>query len=230
MLEIIVVLLQIFLLYLLATKLQKKIFVLGFLLTKSKKFATSITSILLLPGTIIHEVSHWLAAELLGVPTGEMNLMPRFEEGLGIKMGSIQVAKTDFVRRTLVGLAPLVMGLFIIVLAAHFLSFPTWERFSPLTDIPLILSIFLVSNTMFSSAKDLEAAFPFFTVLAITIFALNYFNVPVPIKVSNAVFTLTPKFLVSFTFAIAIDLFFYATAIFLTKISEKITKRKIIIQ
>jgi hypothetical protein len=94
---------------------------------------------LLAPGVILHELSHWLMAKLLFVPTGKMVLFrshdkkparqyryrrtpaPQTVEPNADKvvLGYVEVAKTDPIRQSLIGLAPLVTGLLaLIVLAA----------------------------------------------------------------------------------------------------------------
>ncbi|GAF95383.1 unnamed protein product, partial [marine sediment metagenome] len=49
---------------------------LGLLLMGDNETATLLYFVLLLPGILIHELSHWLAAKLLGVRTGKISLWP----------------------------------------------------------------------------------------------------------------------------------------------------------
>lgn len=115
-------------------------------------------ALLFLPGTILHEISHMIVAGLLLVPVGEIDLWPQVEEN-GIRLGSIQVGKTDILRRFIIGIAPIVVGLFImtsilVIFKETLLDSPSiWQ-------IGLILyAVFEIGNTMFSSKKDLEGAF-----------------------------------------------------------------------
>src|SRR3990167_9762947 len=65
--------------------------------------------LLFFPGVIIHELSHFLVSELLFVKTFHMELWPKLEHGR-IKMGSVQIQQTDIIRRLLIGVAPIIVG------------------------------------------------------------------------------------------------------------------------
>lgn len=123
------------------------------------KALPTIYFLLFFPGVAIHELSHFLMASLLLVPTGEISLLPDEK-----RMGSIEIAKTDPVRQSLVGLAPLMIG--TIVLTAIFRS-PYQEN------LLFLYLIFSVSNTMFTSQSDRRAWAGLFAWLAI-IFMLVY--------------------------------------------------------
>jgi hypothetical protein len=76
--------------------------------------------VLLLPGVIIHEVSHWLMARVLGVPVQRFSLGPvRKGRGGRVSLGSIQVSKVDPVREGLIGMAPLIGGSAVILLIGN---------------------------------------------------------------------------------------------------------------
>jgi len=68
---------------------------------------------LFFPGTVIHELAHLLAAGLLFVKTGSMEIIPKVMDD-EIRLGSVQVAKTDPFRRTIIGVAPVLLGMAII--------------------------------------------------------------------------------------------------------------------
>lgn len=70
-------------------------------------------AIIYFPGTVLHELSHYFAAKLLFVQTGRISLLPHFKED-GLELGSVQIAKTDFLRRFLIGIAPLVTGVSLL--------------------------------------------------------------------------------------------------------------------
>ena len=120
---------------------------------------------ILLLGTIVHEVAHFSAATILRVPTGELSVMPQLEtvnngKSKQVKAGRLEIVETDPFRQTLIGLAPMVIGLIIIYLIGKLL----------LPDISLILNskflihnslviyfLFIISVTMFSSRQDLQS-------------------------------------------------------------------------
>ncbi len=148
----------------------RSMYLLFFLVTKSRSVAIHLYALLMLPGTIFHELSHWLVAEILQVPTGKFDYMPR-SEGNSIRMGSIQIGNVDPFRRTVIGLAPVITGVILLIVITSF--FPTLgSSYSPISaqlflnllytvsirNLALLYLVFTISNTMFSSKKDLEAA------------------------------------------------------------------------
>ncbi len=138
MIYLILLILEILVLYLLMRRLLQKLY---------RKLGIWFFSILFLPGTFFHEISHFLTALFLLVPVGNIELLPEKIEG-GLKMGSVPIGKTDPVRRALVGIAPVVFGLCIIFVTTT-LSIPIWAH---------AYIAFEVGNTMFSSKKDLEGS------------------------------------------------------------------------
>lgn len=127
--------------------------------TGSEKGAIILFSLIFFPGTLVHELAHWLMAKLLLVHTSGMEFIPQVQ-GDAIKLGSVSIAKTDPLRRLLIGVAPVIVGLSILLGALSVVrdyfqtlsSFPWW--------IWLILGylVLVIASTMFSSRKDLEGA------------------------------------------------------------------------
>ena len=124
-------------------------------LTKSSSVSTYLLFFLFLPGILLHELSHIIVSILLFVPVGNVEFVPRIREG-GVQMGSVMIGKTDPIRRLIIGLAPVLGG--FLILFFLFLFFTQ----IPASDIwKYVISIFVifeVTNTMFSSSKDLEGA------------------------------------------------------------------------
>lgn len=112
--------------------------------------------ILFLPGTFIHELSHLLMAKILFVPVGKFNLKPT-KMDKEIVLGSVSIAKVDLLRRLVIGSAPMIFGLLIVVSTVYFSIssglLKDWK-------ITFLISyvVFVIGNTMFSSKKDLEGA------------------------------------------------------------------------
>jgi len=136
-------------------------------LTKNKELSINIITWFLLPGTVVHELSHMLMAEVLGVRTGEFSFIPEPIENNKIKAGSVKINKTDPFRYTLIGLAPFLIGLIIIFSIFKFglenifnnpQIFLTIDLKLKLFYILFFYLVFIISNTMFSSKKDLETA------------------------------------------------------------------------
>lgn len=126
--------------------------------------------ILLLPGVILHEASHWVVANLIGVRTGKVSLGLARAGGKQFSLGSVNVERTDIVRESLIGIAPFLVGLGAIILIAGF-GFDLWpnsglalnqmlERVLATTNdwltwVDLYL-IFAVSTAMIPSESDRE--------------------------------------------------------------------------
>lgn len=80
------------------------------LLTRSPRAAILLFSLLFFPGVFLHELSHFLAAKLLRVPTGRFSVFPREMGNNRLQMGFVEVAVSDPVRESLIGAAPLLTG------------------------------------------------------------------------------------------------------------------------
>ena len=108
---------------------------------------------LLLPGIFLHEFSHILMAELLRVKTGELKLKPEFSDGQ-LRLGSAQIAATDPLRLTMIGVAPFITGTLALWLLFNF-GFGGLVWYWQLGTGYLV---FAIANTLFSSPSDLQAA------------------------------------------------------------------------
>lgn len=144
-------------------------------ITRSEKLSAIIFAIIFFPGTFIHELSHWLAAKMLFVHTSGMEFLPQIHED-GVKLGSVSIVKTDPIRRLLIGVAPVVVGLGILLgglgvlgnYGANLQTSPWW--------VWLILGylVLVIGSTMFSSRKDLEGSLGVILVLVL-LGLLSYF-------------------------------------------------------
>lgn len=127
-----------------------------FRLTRNKNLTINLLALLFLPGTILHEMAHWLTAVLLFVPVGDMSILPKLTSG-GVILGSVSMGKTDPLRRLLIGTAPVFFGVGIIVGALYFVSKNNLLN-NYWSILLLALAVFQIGNTMFSSKKDMEGA------------------------------------------------------------------------
>lgn len=130
---------------------------------------------LLLPGIFLHEFSHILMAEVLLVKTGELKLKPELING-NLHLGSAQIALTDPLRLTLIGVAPFLGGTVTLWLVLNY-------GFGDFVWYWKILSgylLFAISNTLFSSASDLQAAAVplILVILLLGLFSLTNLNLP----------------------------------------------------
>lgn len=147
------------------------------LMTKSLSFLPiNVISFIFLPGIIIHELSHLLVANLLFVPTGDVEFMPKVE-GQNIKLGSVAIGRSDPVRRFLIGVAPVLFGILVISIVLYFLksiSIPIYAN------LIIFYCLFVVGNTMFSSKKDMEGSIALFIIILIFLGAAYFWGIKIP--------------------------------------------------
>lgn len=101
--------LTLFLLIWLNRQLNQRLYRFLLLCTGSDRIAMLGLFLLFLPGIILHECTHWLAALVLGMKPYALSLWP-VKQGNRIELGSVRMQGADIWRETLVGLAPLFAG------------------------------------------------------------------------------------------------------------------------
>lgn len=146
-----------------------------FLLGADEEIIMYLQFVLLLPGILVHEISHWVTAQLLGVRTLQFTIWPQRKGKGKVQYGAVRIEHVDVFRASLIGLAPLVVAsLLIILIGRHSLgtemlrqvvALGQWERLwdalmqsARAPDFWLwMYLIFAISNTMFPSESDREA-------------------------------------------------------------------------
>ncbi len=149
------------------------------LLAGDREIAVTLYALPLMPGIVLHEISHALAARLLGVRAGRVSIRPKLA-GERIQLGSVPVEETDFLRASLIGLAPLLTGSAVILLIGYTVfgigamqqSFVEGDWARVCRDLRSMLNasdlwvwaylIFVVSNTMLPSQSDRHSWMPIF--------------------------------------------------------------------
>lgn len=177
MIGISIFILELFVLYFLSKKFIQKLFINIYRLVHDKEKAAVILGWIFLPGTFVHEISHFITALFLIVPVGRINLMPEIIDN-GIKLGSAEVGKTDFIRGSIIGLAPLIFGGGITLYLVYFII--SSGNTNIWTVLVLVFLIFELSNTMFSSKKDLVSVLELVVFMAIISLAMIYFKIYTP--------------------------------------------------
>jgi hypothetical protein len=200
--------LEIVILFLLSRSVSKNLF---------KFMSINFFSFIFAPGVILHELSHLLMATVLFVPVGDIDFTPR-KNGNSVKLGSVEIVKTDPIRRSLIGFAPVLVGLMVTVGIAYLFSsnivFLQSQGVYIFIAAILVAThlLFTISNTMFSSSRDMEGTAEILITLLI-IFAVAYFlGFRLPLSILNAIFTkefigIIQKSTVFLIVPISIDLF-----------------------
>lgn len=167
MFYLIVALVQLLAIFIISRKTTRKIYLAIHRFSKHKQTTAYLYSILFLPGTFIHEMSHFIMALILFVPVGQIELMPEFREHR-LKMGSVPIAKTDPVRRFFIGVAPFIFGTTAILGGLYAVTIHQQSN-NIFLYLLLIYLIFTVSNTMFSSKKDMEGTAEFLAIVGLIV-------------------------------------------------------------
>lgn len=168
-------LIQIIVLYFISRITIQEVFHFFAIFTKNRKIVFSLTALIFFPGTVLHEMSHFIAAMMMMLKVRDVKIIPEIE-GDKIKLGRVLYEKKDVLRGVIVGVAPIFAGIFFFLFISYInMSF----RDNLILTGLLIYAIFAVSTTMFSSKQDLiDIVFliPFVMIIA---FILYVFKVPV---------------------------------------------------
>ncbi|MCB0118408.1 MAG: hypothetical protein H6634_17375 [Anaerolineales bacterium] len=158
--------------------LHREIQIILYLITRNRQLTIALFSMLFFPGVLLHELSHFLMAKILGVRTGRFSLIPQSLKSGQLQLGYVETERSDIVRDSLIGLAPIIAGTLFIAFAGvtrlrldalwHVLSNGQAELFwMGLKLLPTVPDFFLwfyltfaISSTMLPSESDRHAWLP----------------------------------------------------------------------
>lgn len=184
--------------------LGRHLYGLGLLLSGRHDIAILLYFILLFPGVVVHELSHWLTAKLLRVPTGGIFIGPTRKGAVATRFGAVSVARTDPLRGSVIGLAPLLSGSALILLIAYLvlgltvpqqlaINLPAqdilgtmWSYLSIPNFWLWVYVIFSISNAMLPSESDRQAWFSLALYCGVAVLVLYGLGIvqQVPVEVS----------------------------------------------
>lgn len=148
-------LLQLIILFLLSRQLSRSLSLIIYKITKNQELSLRIFHFIFLPGVIIHELAHLISAEVMFVKTHGLSFTPQ-RNGDQLTMGSVQIEKTDPIRRAIIGFAPVFVGFILISFFTYFFLSDNSFFNIYLSYFLIFLIVFEIGNTMFSSRRDLE--------------------------------------------------------------------------
>jgi hypothetical protein len=179
------------LLVLVRRALTQLIFSVMFRITHKPRWVAIFYAVLFFPGVLLHEASHWLTAKLLRVPTHRFSLLPKWVGSNTLRFGYVEMTKTDSIRSSLIGIAPLITGSAAILwMAMNPLELENWFngetelKFAGLVSgISALASVrnlwlwlyflFAISNSMLPSSSDRNAWLPASAILAVFVIIIT---------------------------------------------------------
>jgi hypothetical protein len=161
----------------------------GYLLSGDGQVALLVYFVLILPGVVVHELSHALVAWVLGVKVRKFSIGPkRRGRSNSVALGSVEIASTGPLRASLIGLAPLIAGSATILLISGQIfglrPYPVrsaaqlWQMVQTAYSTPdfwlWAYLVFAISNAMLPSSADRHAWGTALLFLAIVVAAVYF--------------------------------------------------------
>jgi hypothetical protein len=216
------------------------------LLTGDTESAVTLYALPLLPGIILHELSHALAAILLGVRVGRISIKPK-RAGQRVQLGFVPVEKTDAIRASLIGLAPLLTGTTVILLIGYHvfdvgtvgaaLAVRDWDslttgllRALEVSDAWIwAYAIFTVSNTMLPSQADRQAWTPIllFLLLVGVLLSMSGLGAAIAEGLADPLATALRWLATMCGLTIAVDFLFALLIAFVEKLLERLKGQRV---
>lgn len=199
------------------------------LLVGRPDWAVIVYAVILFPGVVLHEASHWLTATLLGVRTGGVSLLPRRQPDGSLQLGYVEYYKGRTlgpIRESLIGAAPLISGTAVILLIGHrifsvtsladairagdvaILSDAMLQLLATPNVLVWLYLIFAISNAMLPSRSDRHAWPGFLVIMLIATAVVAYLgrNTGLMGELARPVSILFGYLGTAFSIAIAVDL------------------------
>jgi hypothetical protein len=216
---------------------------LGLLFTANQQTAMLLHYLLLFPGILLHELSHIVAAALVGVKARDMSLGPKARRGGNIRFGAVTVTKSDPFRESWIGAAPLLSGTVAILLLARW-RFGV-ESPPPLTTegiLQTLLSslrapdallglyaIFVIGNSMWPSESDRQpwGAVLLFLVLAAGLVYIAGLLPQLLVGLKDRALSAVTYVALAFGLAVSVDIPFALLILLVEKVGERLLGRHV---
>lgn len=154
---------------------------------KKDSYIIFLVSLFYMPGTIIHELSHYIVALLLSMNPREISFFPLIE-GKKVRLGHVLYEKHsgDFIRPIIIGIAPFIGGLASLWILIQSKLFPGGQWWQTVIFGYLVIAI---TANMFSSKQDLIDVGYLIPITLFIIFLLYLFPVHIPASFMDQLFT-----------------------------------------
>ena len=209
------VLLSLILLYLSKHRLTFDLHRLIHRLGGNRNTAIVVWSFIFLPGTIVHEISHFLAAAFTGARTGKIEIFPEYleedadeeERGTKVALGYVQTQRLNPIQGFLVGTAPFISGLALLIFLASLLRASYLSQNYQL----LILQgyfFFTIANSFFPSWVDIQQTIPFIVLTIIAALAAWFFGLQIFLEPTSQVWDILNSLWQAILISVDINIFF----------------------
>jgi len=181
-----------------------------------------IWSLIFLPGTVIHEMSHFFFAIITGARTGKIEIFPELleddwedeERGQTVALGYVQTQKLNPIQGFFIGTAPFVIGLILLIWLASLLQTSygsgqwTWVFLQGYL-------FFTVANSFFPSWSDIRQTLPLVIIVSVAGLLAWILGFQILLSPSSKIIALADTISTTFLISVVINLFLSST-LFLT--------------
>jgi hypothetical protein len=135
-----------------------------------------IWSLIFLPGTVIHELSHFFLAIITGARTGKIGILPEYLEDdwadeagdKSVALGYVQTQKLNPLQGFFVGISPFITGLIILIWLGSLIQSGYLAGNIPLVFLEGYL-FFTVANSFFPSWSDIKQTLPLVVIFLVVL-------------------------------------------------------------
>ncbi len=216
------------LLYFFHQQIVKYFSAISFLTFGNSKFGVYAFFLFFLPGVILHELAHLLMASVLNVPTGNLMIFPRQEErempggGKAWSLGKVSSAETDPLRSSLIGFAPMIIGVLSLIAIVDFgLGIKSFNQITSFAftwkNLLLFYCLLTFTNTMFLSEEDRTSIWALPSLLIILLlFSRAMGLVGILVAVESIFLQIVSPLILSFSLTLLVDFIFLIPLVLLT--------------
>lgn len=222
-------------LWLLAGSLAARLQTLVVVVTRSSSTASMAYDLVVFPGVVVHEAAHLLAALVLRVRVLRADLF-RFRRAGDSRQGEVIVERADPLRMSLIGAAPLLLGVPLVLWLLNMLPVPTvglQDVPSPVAREPIhwfgLYLVWAISNTMFPSSSDRAAWWVIGVAasVAIALVVLTGQRPPIPEQLQVRLLEAAARLTSGLLPVLVLDLILLGALIALQWLASQITGRRV---